>query len=99
MQNSIIKIEVQLQGIDSVNSDRQQVQDAVYNKYGAHFLCSFTESRTAAVIPQEKRRDLDNTINPRTAVKMWAAEKFEEVEDQNVFIQMAFDTMTDSSEA
>lgn len=91
LKDSVLKIEVQLHGLDAANADRNAVVEAV-NKYEVHYLCSFTESRTTCVVPQEKRKDLDNTISPKAAVKMWAQDQLKlESEDKDLFIKMSHD--------
>jgi DNA repair protein SbcD/Mre11 len=90
LKESILKIEIQLQGMETHNADRELVQKLV-NQYGVHYLCNFTESRSTCVVPQEKRKDLDNTINPKAAVKMWAEDLFktDPVLDKDLFISMS----------
>lgn len=89
LKDSILKIEVQLIGVEVANVDRVIVTKAV-NTYEVHYLCSFTESRTTCVIPQDKRKDLDNTISPKAAVKMWAQDQLK-IDDINkdLFIKMS----------
>lgn len=87
--DAILKIEVQLHGSDAVNADRSVIQNAV-NTYGVHYLCNFTESRTVCVIPQEKRTDLDNTISPKAAIKMWACDQARiNLAEKDLFIEMS----------
>lgn len=90
LQDSVLKIEVQLRGMDTRNADRELVQKAV-NQYGVHYFCSFTESRITCVVPQEKRKDLDNTISPKAAVKMWAEDlfKIDSASDKELFISLS----------
>lgn len=91
LKDSILKIEVQLRGLDVPNADRNVIHEAV-NIYGVHYLCNFTESRTSCVIPQNKKKDLDNTISPKMAVKMWAQDqlKLDDI-DKHFFIKMSND--------
>lgn len=93
LKDAIVRIDVQLHGLETVNSNREQIVNTVYNKYGAHYLCSFTESRTTIVVPQEKRRDLDTSIQPKEAVKKWVENLDLDEEDKSIFMKMAIETI------
>lgn len=93
LKDCVLKIDVQLHGLEANNADREVVNAAI-TKYEVHYLCSFTESRTTSVIPQEKRKDLDNTISPKAAVKMWASDQLNmEETDKELFIRMSHEVI------
>ena len=72
LQNAIVKIEIKLEGLASKNSKRSEIESLVY-KLGAHYICNFSESRNASVIPITKKTDMvDNSISPKAAIKLYA---------------------------
>lgn len=89
--DSILRLEVQLHGLETGNVNRSLILDQI-RKYGVHYLCNFSECRTTQVVPQEKRKDLNNTINPKAAVKIWADDNFkDDFSDREMFISIAND--------
>lgn len=70
LKNSILKIEATLCGVEVVAADRKRIEEVAY-QLGIHHLCNFSESRTMAVVPLEKKADLNYSINPKDAVKMY----------------------------
>lgn len=91
LANSILRLEVQLHGLETANANRAVILEQI-QKYGVHYLCSFSECRTTQVVPQEKRKDLNSTINPKAAVKMWADDNFkDDFVVKETFISMAND--------
>lgn len=93
LKDSVVRIDVQLQGLDAINANRDKIIDAVYNIYGAHYLCSFTESRATIVVPQEKRKNLDTSIQPREAIKKWADSLDIDESEKKLYIAMALETI------
>ena len=39
---------------------------------GAFYLCRLVESRNITAVPLEKLSEIDNTITPQAAIKLWA---------------------------
>lgn len=94
LNDSIFKIEIQLQDSENKiqNVNRNIIYSELYNKYKVHHVCSLIESRITQVVPLEKRKNLDNTIEPKSAIKMWAQDKINENE-YNTFIKYAIETI------
>lgn len=90
LNNAIVKLEVQLTGTDA-NADRGKVEKLL-QEYGAFHVSSFTESRMSFVIPEDKRKNLDNTIEPKQAVRMFVMDSkeisLESEEDRAILLQM-----------
>lgn len=96
---SIVKLEVQLAGTDA-NADRGKIQKLL-EQYGAFHVSSFTESRSTFVVPEEKRKNLDNTIDPKQAVKMYVESEAvgaETEEDRLAILQLCYEIIDEHSE-
>lgn len=82
LKDAIVKLEIQLTGPESPSSDREKVEKFIYEKEAFH-ISNFSESRSISVVPMEKR-DIDSTMEPEEAVKMYAdIIELEEIEKSN----------------
>ncbi|MDP2683535.1 MAG: metallophosphoesterase [bacterium] len=87
--NAILKIEIKLLDVAAENINRQLVEDTAYG-FGVFHICNLSESRSITVVPITKLHDIDNKINTKTAVKIWANnEKFENEQEKSDFIDLA----------
>lgn len=90
LTNAIVKLEIQLAGADVPNADRSRIVNKI-TSLGAFHLASFTETRSTSVVPQDKANQIENTIDVRSAVKMWAEQlKFENETEKSDFIENCF---------
>lgn len=97
--NSILRIEAKLLGPEVPNADRDKIEQAVKN-YGVFHLCGFSEPRTVSVVPIEKKEEYTETVEPKTAVKMFADNcKFDSEDDKYMFIQMCFKVIDEFKES
>lgn len=88
-KDAIVKIEVKLPGADSTNAQRNEIEKFVYSA-GAYYICNFSESRNITVVPVSKQSAVDNSIEPKAAVKLWADTlSFETEEDKQTYINFA----------
>jgi DNA repair exonuclease SbcCD nuclease subunit len=91
LKNAIVRLSVKLPGEFSENIDRKQVLEHIYS-LGAHHVCNFSESRDIRVVPIDRKVEIDNTIEPKEAVKLFARQyKFENKAQK----QMYFDVCDD----
>lgn len=91
LEQAILKIEAQIVGSDVPLTERNLIEQACYKTYNVHNISAFTESRQTIVVPQEKRQDMDNTIDVKSAIKRYAddIESFENDEEKRLFIEEA----------
>lgn len=87
-KNALVKLEISLIGKEAINADREKIEKIIY-QYGAFYISNFSESRTITVVPVEKQTQLENTIEPKMAVKMYAEHlSFDSDDNKNLFITM-----------
>lgn len=87
LANSIIKLEIQLSQND-VNADRSKIE-TLLSSLGAFHVNSFTESRNISLIPDEKKKDISNTIDPKQAVKIFCNSlTYENLEEEDTLVNM-----------
>ncbi len=83
---ALLKIEIKLDGIDVKNVNRSEIEEAIY-ELGAFHISNFSEQRRVSVTPLNKQDDIDNTVTPKTAVKLYSEQlKFDSEEDKQNFI-------------
>lgn len=88
-QNAIVRVEVKITGLESKNLDREAVEKLIYDS-GAHYICNISESRNVSVVPLNKQANVDNTIKPKVAVKLYADRlDFESEEDRDKYIELS----------
>ena len=69
-KNALIKIEITING-ENKGINKKEVEDYIYS-LGAFHISSLSESRNISVVTQEKRELLDNTIEPKSAIKLYS---------------------------
>jgi exonuclease SbcD len=96
LSNSIMRIEATIMGGDAPHTDRNKIEELCYKTYNVYNICSFTESRQTTVVPPEKRHDMDNTIDAKSAVKRYADTlNFESEEEKQLFISESIDIINE----
>lgn len=71
LENAIVRLHVSMSS-EAEHIDRPKVQDYLYQKLGAHHICTLTESRAVSKIEFDRENMFDNEINPYEAVDRWA---------------------------
>jgi exonuclease SbcD len=93
--NAIVKIEIKLLDSDVKNSNRAIIEKLVYD-LGAFYICNISETRNITVVPVNKQNDVNNTISPKTAIKLWAEQyKFDSDEDKIAYINAAIEIINE----
>lgn len=88
LHNSYVKVEIKLSGQDVKNVDRDAIQKHLYSK-GVFHISSFTESRSVVVVPKTKQLDVNYTIDPKNAVKLFSNSiVFKSDEQKSRFIEL-----------
>lgn len=88
LEDAIVKIEVKIEDPEAPRLDKEKVEEYVYD-LGAYYISGFAESRSVSAIPAAKRQDLDNTIKPRSAIKLWSDLKIDKEEEKSAFLTLA----------
>lgn len=88
LTNAIVKIEVKIQNPEAPRLDKEAIEKYVYG-LGAYYISNFSESRNLGVIPADKKQEVDNTIRPGQAIKLWSELKIEKEEERSAFISLA----------
>lgn len=90
LKDSIVKIEIKLNGSSITNINRQSVYNAL-RKYNIHHLAALVESRITRVVPLEKKSEVDNSISPKNALSLWASDSLRvDEEDKDMFLEIAY---------
>ncbi len=88
-KDAIVKIEVKLLGQDSANVNRETIESFL-SSCNVHYICNFSESRKLTVVPIAKQQLIDSTIQPKTAIKLYADQlKFESEDLKNSYVELA----------
>ena len=91
-KHAIVKVEIQLNST-GINVNRSEINKKL-SELGVFHICNFTETRVSVVVPEEKRKKIDNTIEPQLAVKLFIeSEAFvnETSEDKQEIYNMCLD--------
>ena len=89
-KKAIVKVEINLLDEDAENIDREKVEKAIYN-CGAYYICNLSESRNTFVMPLANKYNIDNKIDTKAAIKIWADhidDNFEDQEEKKAFIDL-----------
>lgn len=93
LKNALVKIEITLNGQEAVSADRKKIEEYIYS-LGTFYISSLSESKNISVIPLEKRDLVDNTIDEKSAIKLYANMlNFETEEDQNEFVSLCIEVV------
>lgn len=68
LNESIVRIEIQLEGTETLNVDRDKVYKFVYEHLGAHYICNFSESRNISIISKKQAALFDNNVSIPSAI-------------------------------
>ena len=91
-KDAIVKLEIKLLDPTAPDIDREAVIAAL-NQVGAYHIAGFVESKTVSVLPDDKRDLVDESIEPKNAIKIWAELQKLTEEDKNKFITLAVSIM------
>ncbi len=89
LKDAIVKLEIKLLDEDADNIDREDVEKAIYG-FGAYHICNLSESRNVSVVPIQSQHSIDNKIDTKAAIKVWAeSDEFEDDKEKNDCIDLA----------
>lgn len=90
-ENAIVRVELKFEDANADLTNREKVEKYLYD-CGTYHICGLTESRSSVVVASNKQEDIDNTIDPKTAVKLYADNLiFDSDEDKTRYIEYACD--------
>lgn len=86
-KNSIVKLEVQLNGSELSNVDRDKVEGYLKNNLEVQYLCGFSESRSVSIIQIDPEDVFDNTMEINYTINKWAETRdhFEDDQEREEF--------------
>jgi DNA repair exonuclease SbcCD nuclease subunit len=94
-KDAIVKVEIKLMDAEAKNTNRAVLEKAIYD-LGAFYICNMSETRNIAVVPVSKQNAVENTINPKAAVKLWAEQyKFDSEDDKTAYVNAAIDIINE----
>lgn len=71
-KDSITRLEIQLNGTELENVDRDKVESYLKNNLEVHHICGFTEMRCVSVIQIDPEDVFDNTMEIDQSINKWA---------------------------
>lgn len=72
LKDSIIRLNITIQGQESPGADRDKIIKFIYNKLEAHYICNFSESRNISVISSTAQILFDSNISIPAAMRTYA---------------------------
>jgi exonuclease SbcD len=96
-KNALVKLEITING-ENKTIDKKIVEEFIYS-LGAFYISNISESRNISVVSQEKRDLVDNTIEPKSAIKLYAeSTTFKNDDEKNDFLKECFDIVDELKE-
>lgn len=97
LNNSIIRLEIILGGIDQENIDREKIEDYLYNHIGIHHICNISESRALFEIEINPEDSFDSAMEIGHSINKWAEtrEFFESDDEREKFKKIAHECLID----
>lgn len=89
-KNALVKIEITLCSEEIENIDTDRLSAFIYS-LGAYYITGITQARQISVISIEQKDVVDNTIDPKSAVKLYSKYIFNDDDinvDKSEFIQL-----------
>ena len=84
LTNALVKLEIKHLDPDGPQLDRERIIEEIQTR-GAHYISNFSESRNVAVVPEDKKALLDSTVDPKSAILLYA-DMLDLGNDQSEFI-------------
>lgn len=84
-KNAYIKLEITING-EQKGIDKKVIEEFIYS-LNAFYITNISESRNISVVTQEKRELVDNTVDPKSAVKLYTSTlTFKNDDEKTLFI-------------
>ena len=97
-KSAYVKLEISISG-EQVGINKKEIEDYIYS-LGAFYISNISESRNISVLSQEKRELVDNTVDPKSAVKLYASSvNFKDDEEKNNFMTECFSIIEELAES
>ena len=71
-KDSIMRLEVQLNGAELENVDRDKVESYLKNNLEVYHICGFSETRLVSVVQIDPEDEFDNTMEISQSINKWA---------------------------
>lgn len=97
LKDSIIRLNITIQGQESPNADRDKVIKFVYNKLEAHYICNFSESRNISVMSSTAQVLFDSNISIPTAIHTYA-DTIDLKENKDRYLEISLECLEEFNE-
>jgi DNA repair exonuclease SbcCD nuclease subunit len=86
-KGSITRVEIQLNGPELENVDREKVESYLKNNLEVFYICGWSESRSISVVQIDPEDAFDNTMEISLSINKWADNvmKFDNDDDREAF--------------
>ncbi len=96
-KNALVKLEISIVG-EQLGVNKKLIEECIYG-LGAYYISNISESRNISVVSAEKRELVDNTVDPKSAVKLYAStQTFKDDEEKSLFIQICNEIIDEQKE-
>lgn len=96
-KNALVKLEFSITG-EQPGVNKKLIEECVYG-LGAYYISNISESRNISVVSAEKRELVDNTVDPKSAVKLYAStQTFKDDDEKSLFIQICNEIIEEQKE-
>jgi exonuclease SbcD len=68
LSDAIVRVEIQLEGQETPNADREKILKFLYQNLNAHYICNFSESRNITVVFVNAQTMFDNNMTVSSAI-------------------------------
>lgn len=91
LKDSIVKLEIQLNGVELENVDREKIEAYLLENLEAYHICNFSESRIIVTTQNYTEDSFDNNMNINETINKWAEtiSNFENEQECNEFKALA----------
>lgn len=91
LKNALVKLEIKL-GTSTEKTDKSKIEKKL-KELGVYHLSNYSESRQLTVISADKKVEIDNTTDPKSAIKLWAEHRKLDEEVKALYINFASDIL------
>lgn len=97
-KSAYVKLEITIIG-EQQGIEKKKIEEFIYS-LGAYFITNISESRSISVVTQEKRELVDNTVDPKSAVKLYSStQKFKDDDEKNNFMNECLSVIDEHKES
>jgi len=87
LKDAVVRLEIELDGQETPNVDRDKVLKFIYSQLKAHYVCNFSESRTISVVGISSQTIFDNNMSIPSAIDSFVSSIITEPDEDKAEIK------------